>query len=132
MSGAEIARKLGRSQRTIGKVLNAAEYQHARDLARSALAQHAEDFAYDFLAASKVAALSGRHEAARDALMAIGAIEGPSRHERTEGIKIQIGVAIPGLGPSAQHTLTVPVAAPPAAIPDETPDSPLSHGRVTQ
>lgn len=108
LSGAEIARRLGRSERTISRVLNSAEFTEARELAKSLLASHATDFAYDWIAASKVAALSGRHEGCRDALLAIGAIEPPQKADRSgERLTINIGVALPGL-PSPQLSVSVP------------------------
>src|SRR5436190_10783955 len=108
MSGAEIARQLGRAQRTIGKVLNGSEYQRAKDIARSVLAQHASDFADDFVIASKIAALSGRHEPSRDALLALGAIDPPAKRAEPAPLTIQIGIAIPGLGSTATQSLEVP------------------------
>jgi hypothetical protein len=108
LSGAEISRRLGRSQRTVGKVLSSDEYKHAKDLARSVLAQHATDFADDLVISSKIAALSGRHEPARDALLALGVIEPPTKSEKAPPLTIQIGVAIPGLGSTAHQNVSFP------------------------
>lgn len=101
MSGTEIARRLKRSKAVVSRILNSSDAQHARALARSILLEHSADFSRSWVIASKVAAAKGRHEASRDALLAIGAIEEKSKKPDAPGFTVKIGVMLPGLGPSA-------------------------------
>ena len=97
LSNAEIARRHGRSRKTIARVLSSEEFRLARELARSALMQGVVEFAADWRTASREAAKRGRHEPARDALLGLKVIDPPSA-KPDMGVVVQIGVALPGLG----------------------------------
>src|SRR5207237_5540232 len=107
MSAAAIARHQGRSRKTITRGLTGEEFYNAPEMARSALALNAENFAQDWVTASRVAARNGRHDAARDALLGIKAIEPPTARAQQGGFTVQIGVLLPGLGPQASTTAEV-------------------------
>lgn len=97
LSNAEIARRQGRSRKTIARVLSSEEFRLARDMARSALMQGAVEFVADWRRASREAAKRGRHEPARDALLGLNVIEPPSA-KPDMGVVVHIGMALPGLG----------------------------------
>lgn len=80
------------------RVLSSEEFEHAKQLARSALAAGMTEFVEDWKLASREAAQRGRHEAARDALLALKVIEPPQTKPESGGLVVKIGVALPGLG----------------------------------
>ena len=80
------------------RVLSSEEFEHAKQLARSALAAGMTEFVEDWKLASREAAQRGRHEAARDALLALKVIERPQTKPESGGLVVKIGVALPGLG----------------------------------
>jgi hypothetical protein len=102
MSQSEISRQTGCGRPTVARVLSTAEFKAAVELARSVLASGAHRLAEQWLHAAEVAAKSGRHEPMRDALLGIRAIDPPSgARAQGEGFTVQIGIALPGLGPAA-------------------------------
>jgi hypothetical protein len=111
LSNAEIARRRGRSRKTIARVLSSEEFKAARDMARSVLMDGAVELAADWRKASREAAKRGRHEPARDGLLALKVIETPSAKPET-GLVVHIGVALPGLGLSPDGPIVVPVDHP--------------------
>ena len=102
LSKSEIARQTGRTREAVRKVLNSEEFDQARQIARSALAENAAQFSEDWRTASREAAKRGNHLPAKDGLLAIKAIE-QGRNEPSNGFTVKIGVVLPGLGllPSA-------------------------------
>jgi IS30 family transposase len=123
LSIAEIARNTGRSREAVRKCLSSEEFQRAREIARSALAENVASFADDWKRASRESAKRGRHEPARDALIALKAIDSPNQKpETSNSFKIQIGVALPGLGqPTTEGPISV--SLPPAPNDSETEPS---------
>jgi hypothetical protein len=103
MSQRQIAEQTGRSRETIARVLSKEEFAKARESARSILASSAEDVARNWLRASEVAAENGRHEASRDLLVALKAVDPPNATRGTDvpAFTVKIGVLLPGLGPNA-------------------------------
>src|SRR5688500_1218861 len=75
LSASAIARRSGRSKAAIGRVLNSDEMRAAREIAVSLLTAHVSDAPRHWIRASEVAAENGRHEAARDLLLATRAIQ---------------------------------------------------------
>jgi hypothetical protein len=92
MTAAEIARRTGRSRKTVTRLL-----------ARSALAAGIDDFIADWKLASRIAAERGRHEAARDALLAMRVIEPPQTKPEGSKLIVKIGCLLPGLGLAASE-----------------------------
>jgi transcriptional regulator with XRE-family HTH domain len=103
MTAAEIARRTGRSRKTVTRVLSSEEFEQARLLARSALAAGIDDFIADWKLASRIAAERGRHEAARDALLAMRVIEPPQTKPEGSKLIVKIGCLLPGLGLAASE-----------------------------
>ena len=111
MTGTEVAQRLGRSKQAVSRVLNSEEAKQARTLAKSLLTASASEFAENWIRAARKAADNGKHEASKEALVAIGAIEDKPRAEKQTGFVVKIGIALPGLGLPGGTPVESPVPA---------------------
>lgn len=95
-SNSAISRKLRRPRKTVIAALRHPDVEEMRQRARDRLTAALCQFSDDWVVASAQGARRGRHEAARDALLHLGAIEPLSKETPGSGVQILVGVALPG------------------------------------
>ena len=123
LSGNEIARRTGRSKAAVSRILSDAESQQAREMARSILTANAAQAVDDWMTASRVGALKGRHEAARDWLTHVRAVNPPQKGEtKGQGVVIQLGCILPGLPDDAATEIAIPAESVRPVTDDEDAD----------